>query len=95
MEHFYIADRYINDDNKKGQYCYITMEKTITRTRHNVTLYLRTLPVLLKLYHAFGKSLCTYIRNIAQADLQKVFANKIKQVQARIDARGHHFQQLL
>jgi len=32
-----------------------------------------------------------YITNISQADLQKVFANKIKRVQARIDARGHHF----
>jgi hypothetical protein len=29
------------------------------------------------------------------ADLQKVFANKIKRVQACIDARGHHFQHLL
>jgi hypothetical protein len=36
-----------------------------------------------------------YIRNISQADLQKVFANKIKQVQACIDAHGHHFQHLL
>jgi hypothetical protein len=33
-----------------------------------------------------------FIRNISQADLQKVFANKIKQVQACVDARGHHFQ---
>jgi hypothetical protein len=33
-----------------------------------------------------------FIRNISQIDLQKVFANKIKQVQACIDARGHHFQ---
>jgi len=32
------------------------------------------------------------IRNISQADLQKVFANKIKWVQACIDTRGHHFQ---
>jgi len=32
-----------------------------------------------------------YIRNISQADLQKVFGNKIKRVQASIDARGHHF----
>jgi hypothetical protein len=32
------------------------------------------------------------IRNISPADLQKVFANKIKRVQACIDARGHHFQ---
>jgi len=36
-----------------------------------------------------------YIRNISQADLQKVFANKIKRVHACIDARGHHFQHLL
>jgi hypothetical protein len=31
-----------------------------------------------------------YIRNISQADLQKVFVNKIKRVQTCIDARGHH-----
>jgi hypothetical protein len=30
-----------------------------------------------------------------KADLQKVFANKIKRVQACIDAREHHFQHLL
>jgi hypothetical protein len=35
-----------------------------------------------------------FIRNISQADLQKVFANKIKRVQACIDARGHYFQHL-
>jgi hypothetical protein len=35
------------------------------------------------------------IRNISQADLQKVFGNKFKRVQACIDARGHHFQQFL
>jgi hypothetical protein len=29
------------------------------------------------------------------ADLQKVFVNKIKRVQACIDACGHHFQHLL
>jgi hypothetical protein len=34
------------------------------------------------------------IRNISQAVLQKLCANKIKQVQACIDARGHHFQNL-
>jgi hypothetical protein len=32
------------------------------------------------------------IRNISQADMWKVFANKIKRVQAGIDARGHHFK---
>jgi hypothetical protein len=35
------------------------------------------------------------ISTISQADLQKVFANKIKRVQACIDAREHHFQHLL
>jgi hypothetical protein len=40
-------------------------------------------------------AITAYIRNIAQADLHKVFANKIKRVQACIDARGHHFQHLL
>jgi hypothetical protein len=36
-----------------------------------------------------------YIRNISRADLQKVIVNKIKWVQACIDAHGHHFQHLL
>jgi hypothetical protein len=40
-------------------------------------------------------AITAYIRNISQADLQKVFANKIKWVQACIGARGHHFQHLL
>jgi hypothetical protein len=35
-----------------------------------------------------------FIRNIPGADLHKVFANKVKQVQACIDAHGHHFQHL-
>jgi hypothetical protein len=33
-----------------------------------------------------------YIRNISQADLQKVFVNTIKRVQVCIDARGYHCQ---
>jgi hypothetical protein len=37
-------------------------------------------------------AITVYIRNISQADLRKVFANKIKRVQACTDARGHHFQ---
>jgi hypothetical protein len=36
-----------------------------------------------------------FIRNISQADLMKVFANKIKWVQACVDAREPHFQHLL
>jgi hypothetical protein len=36
-----------------------------------------------------------YIRYILQADLQKVFAYKIKRVQACIDVRRHHLQHLL
>jgi hypothetical protein len=37
-------------------------------------------------------AITAYIRNISQADLWKGFASKIKRVQARTDARGHHFQ---
>jgi hypothetical protein len=36
-----------------------------------------------------------FIRSISQADVQKVFANKIKWVQACTDAPGRHFQHLL
>jgi hypothetical protein len=39
-------------------------------------------------------AITAYVRNISQTDLQKLFANKIKRVQACIDARGHHFQHL-
>jgi len=40
-------------------------------------------------------AITVYIRNISQADLQKVFANKIKRVQACVDDIGHHFLHLL
>jgi hypothetical protein len=40
-------------------------------------------------------AITAFIRNISQADLLKVFPNKIKRVQACIDARGHHFHHLL
>jgi hypothetical protein len=36
-------------------------------------------------------AITAYIRNISQADLQKVFANKIKWVQICIAAYRHHF----
>jgi len=39
-------------------------------------------------------AITTYTRNITQEDLQKVFANKIKRVQACIDTHGHHFKHL-
>jgi hypothetical protein len=45
--------------------------------------------------HELKTAITGYVRNISQADLQKVFANKIKRVQACIDARGHHLQQML
>jgi hypothetical protein len=52
--------------------------------------------------HRFGSKLnelktavTAYIRYISQADLQKVFANKIKRVQACIDTRGPNYQCLL
>jgi Na+/phosphate symporter len=40
-------------------------------------------------------AITAFIINISQADLQKVFANNIKRVQACIGALGHHFQQPL
>jgi len=40
-------------------------------------------------------AITAYIRNISRADLQKVFAIKIKWFQACADTRGHHFQHLL
>ena len=40
-------------------------------------------------------AITAYARNISQADPQKVFANKIKRVQACTDARRHHFRPLL
>jgi hypothetical protein len=39
-------------------------------------------------------AIAAYIGNISQADLQKLFVNKINWVQACIAARGHHFQHL-
>jgi hypothetical protein len=45
--------------------------------------------------HELKPAITAYIRNVSQADLQKVFENKIKQVQACINTRGHHFQHLL
>jgi hypothetical protein len=41
-------------------------------------------------YRDRPRTLNKYIRNISQADMQKLFANKIRRVQSRIDARGHH-----
>jgi hypothetical protein len=46
-------------------------------------------------FNELKTAITAYTRNISQADLQKVFANKIKRVQACIDARGHHFQHIL
>jgi ribonucleotide reductase beta subunit family protein with ferritin-like domain len=40
-------------------------------------------------------AITAYIRNISQAYLRNVFANKIKWVQACIDTHGHYFQHLL
>jgi DNA-directed RNA polymerase subunit L len=40
-------------------------------------------------------AITAYIRNVSQADPQKVLAKKIKRVQACIDACGHHFQHFL
>jgi hypothetical protein len=40
-------------------------------------------------------AITAFIRNISQAELQKVIANKIIRVQACTDPREHHFQHLL
>jgi hypothetical protein len=39
-------------------------------------------------------AITAFIRNISQADLQKVFVNECKLVQACIDTHGHHFRHL-
>jgi hypothetical protein len=39
-------------------------------------------------------AITAYIRNISEADLQKVSASKIERAQACIDGRRHHFQHL-
>jgi hypothetical protein len=41
------------------------------------------------------KTAITVYINISQPDLQKVFAQKMKLVQACTDARRHHFQHIL
>jgi hypothetical protein len=46
-------------------------------------------------FNELKTAVTAYVRNISQADLQKVFANKIKRVHAFIDAGAHHFQHLL
>jgi len=43
------------------------------------------------IYRTFGKSLHTYVRNIAQGNLQNVIANKIKHMQDCIDIPGLPF----
>jgi hypothetical protein len=37
-------------------------------------------------------AITVYLRNISHEDLQKMFPNKTKWVQACINARGNHFQ---
>jgi hypothetical protein len=47
------------------------------------------------LINEWKTAVTSYIRNISQADLQKLFVNKIKLVQACLDARGYDFQHIL
>jgi hypothetical protein len=47
-------------------------------------------PDFLRALNELKTAITMFIRNISQADLQKVFANKIKRIQACIDARGPH-----
>jgi 23S rRNA maturation-related 3'-5' exoribonuclease YhaM len=62
-----------------------------SRTRCALTLRYRDSPRTL---NELKTAITAYIRSIAQADLQRVFANKIKRIQAYIDARGRHFKQV-
>jgi hypothetical protein len=69
----------------------ISLHQTLT-VRSSKTAVHRDRPRTL---NGLKTAVTAYIRNISQADLQKVFANKIKRFQACTDARGHHFQHLL
>ena len=48
----------------------------------------------LRTFNELKTAVTVNIRNVSQVDLQKVFVNKIKRVEACMDARGHHFQHL-
>jgi hypothetical protein len=63
-------------------YLWVTEKSAVYRDRPRTINELKT-------------AITAYIRNFSQADLHKVFANKIKRVQACTDARGHHFQHIL
>jgi len=45
----YITDSYIYANNKDGTYCCASMTTMVTRTRHNVTLYLHCLVLFVTL----------------------------------------------
>ena len=71
---------------------YSLQENTVRSESHcALRLQYRDCPRTL---NAFKTAVTVYIRNISQADLQKMFANKIKRVQACMNARGHHFRHL-
>jgi hypothetical protein len=59
-----------------------TAKSAVYRDRQRTLIKLRT-------------TITAYIGNILQADLQNMFANKIKRVQPCIYVRGYHFQHLL
>ena len=71
-------------------YCTVRSESRYAlRLRFIVIAHARTHA---RTHNELKTAITAYIRNISQADIQKVFANKIKRVQACTDARGHHFQ---
>ena len=84
--------------NQTRPHCVNQMGKTHSKplaARHGRGTAWARLAMCESAFNELKTAITVYIRNISQADLQKVFGNKIKRVQACMDARGRHFQHLL
>jgi hypothetical protein len=77
-EHVFLVEYFFREGN---WYTYLVQEQFAEKSA-----VCRARPLTL---NEVKTAITTYIRNISKADLQKVFANKIKRVQACIDVRGH------
>jgi hypothetical protein len=75
----------------KGVVVCLAVLCTTVRSESRCALRLRYVDLVVSIEARFNElktAITACIRNISKADLQKVFANKIKRVQACIDARG-------